>query len=488
MILGIAALAIGVPLGVAAGQSVSAGVMDLLNFNVFNSAVPIWAIALQAGIGLLIPLFAAFSPIFKGSRITVREAIGSNGSNTKNFGESRMDRALERIRKLPRMLALSLRNTFRRKGRLALALLMLSLGGATFIASLASAASWNLTIDNAFNKIGYDIDVRFGGQYPVSSVEETLRAVPGVSAAEAWGYAMSTSFPKYSDGTYGGATVIFAPPDGTKMIAPQIIAGRWLHSGDANDMVVDTDFIDNAAKQGTPVGVGDDITFSINGKDTVWHIVGVMDKIGFQSASYVNYGRFAAVTGQMGKAACARVAVQGHDKGLQKSVAQALEQTLGKDGFSVFIIQDLTLTRQVMVNHVVLILALLMFMSILVAAIGALGLASTVGINVLERTREIGIMRSIGASAGAIIRSVVLEGILTAVLSWVLAVLLSIPLTVLIAGNTGQFVFPRVMAVAYPAWAPLLWLGITIIVSSAASFFPARRAAKLTIREVLAYE
>lgn len=487
-ILSLAALAIGIPLGAAVGQAFSQSVMDMLNFNMASRAIPLWATALQAGAGLFVPLLTAAYPIYRGSRITVREAIGDYGVNTKDFGAGRMDKLLERIRLLPRELALSLRNSFRSRGRLVLALAMLALGGASFIASLGSAASWNRTIDNAFSHIGYDIDIRFGGSYSIGAIETAIRPVPGVAAVEAWGYSMSTSFPKYSDGTYGGATVIFAPPKGTSMVTPPLIEGRWLQAGDTNAVVVDTDFVDNAAKQGTPVKLGDGIVFSIGGTDTAWHVVGIMDKVGFQSAAYVDYDYFSSITGQQGMAACARVAVNGHDKALRKSVSQALEQKLGQDGFRVFVIQDLSLTRQVMVNHVILILSLLMFMSVLVAAVGALGLASTIGMNVMDRTREIGIMRSIGATAGAIARTVILEGVLTAFMSWILAVILSVPLTGFIAGNTGQFVFPRIMAVAYPLWAPALWLGIVLAVAAAASFYPARRAARLTIREVLAYE
>ena len=45
---------------------------------------------------------------------------------------------------------------------------------------------------------------------------------------------------------------------------------------------------------------------------------------------------------------------------------------------------------------------MLMIMSALIAAVGAIGLAGTLSINVLERRREIGVMRAIGASSPTI--------------------------------------------------------------------------------------
>ena len=486
--LSLAASAIGIPLAAIAGRGFALSAMKMLNFNVTNSALPHWVYFVQISVGILTPLLTAVYPVYRGSRITVREAIRDYGVSLKNFGANRFDNLWGQLRGVPRPLALSLRNTFRRRGRTVLTMAMLVAGGTAFIASLGSAASWNKTIDKSFANVNYDIDVRFGQPYPTSAVEKSIRTVPGVTAAEAWGYMMPTAFPKYSDGTYGAAFAIFAPKDKSTLIKPAMIEGRWLRADDTNAVVVDNDFTDNAAKQGTPVKVGDELTLNLNDQDTTWHVVGIMDKIGLQSAAYVNYDRFAEVTHKQGLATCARVVVRGHDKTLQKTVSRALERKLAKDGFSVFVIQSLTASRQIMINHVILILFFLMLMSILIAVVGALGLASTMGVNVMERAREIGIMRSIGASTRMILLLVITEGVGIGVLSWLLGSIISVPVTNFIARNAGQFIFPRVMDVVIPLWAPVLWLVIVLGVASAASFYPAWRATRLTVREVLTYE
>ncbi len=486
--LSLAALAIGIPLGVIAGRAFALSTMKMLNFNFMNSALPLWVYIVQIALGILVPSLVSIYPVYRGSRITVREAVSDYGVSLKNYGTSRFNTLLERVRGLPRPLALSLRNAFRRRGRMVLTLVMLAAGGASFIAALGSAASWNRTIDSAFANVNYDIDVRFGQPYKVDTIEKSIRTIPGVTAVEAWGYLMPTAFPKYSDSTYGGPFAVFAMKNGSTLINPPLIEGRWLHADDTNAMVVDNDFIDNAEKQGTPVKVGDKLTFNLNGRDTTWCVVGIMDKIGVQSAAYVNYDYFAKIIHKQGLAVCARVVVKGHDKTLQKTVSQSLERRLAEDGFSVFVIQGLTLTRQVMVNHVILILFFLMLMSILIAAVGALGLASTMNVNVMERAREIGIMRSIGASTRIILQTVITEGVVIGILSWLLGSIISIPLTAFVARNTGQFIFPRVMDTVIPFWAPILWLVIVLIVAVTASFYPAWRAARLTVREVMTYE
>ena len=57
----------------------------------------------------------------------------------------------------------------------------------------------------------------------------------------------------------------------------------------------------------------------------------------------------------------------------------------------------------------------------LLAVVGGLGLAGTMSLNVLERTREIGVMRAVGGSDGSVRLIVVFEGLFVGILSWVLS-------------------------------------------------------------------
>ena len=129
----------------------------------------------------------------------------------------------------------------------------------------------------------------------------------------------------------------------------------------------------------------------------------------------------------------------------------------------------------------------LLVMALLTALVGSIGLAGTMGMNVLERTREIGVMRAIGAVDSEIIKSVIVEGSLIGLISWFFGALLSIPIT---------YALLDILAVAFSAPIPvnftadgfIIWLGVVLFLSVIASIVPARNAARLTIREVLAYE
>jgi putative ABC transport system permease protein len=130
----------------------------------------------------------------------------------------------------------------------------------------------------------------------------------------------------------------------------------------------------------------------------------------------------------------------------------------------------------------------LLIMAILTAIVGSMGLAGTMGMNVLERTREIGITRAIGADDRAVMRTVIAEGVVIGMISFGLAVILSIPFTYLLSTIVSLAVFQTPIEVVFTYSGYAIWLGLVLALSAVASILPARNAARLTIREVLAYE
>jgi putative ABC transport system permease protein len=127
-------------------------------------------------------------------------------------------------------------------------------------------------------------------------------------------------------------------------------------------------------------------------------------------------------------------------------------------------------------------------MAMMTALVGSIGLAGTMGMNVLERTREIGVMRAIGAVDLAIIKSVVIEGVFIGLISWALAWALSYPISFLMLRIISTAMLSDPIPLAYTLQGVFVWLGVVVALSTIASVLPARSAARLTIREVLAYE
>ena len=130
----------------------------------------------------------------------------------------------------------------------------------------------------------------------------------------------------------------------------------------------------------------------------------------------------------------------------------------------------------------------LLIMAILTAIVGSMGLTGTMGMNVLERTREIGITRAIGADDRAVMRTVIAEGVVIGSISFVLAIILSIPITYGLSRIVSLAIFQTPIDVVFTYVGYAIWLGLVLVLSTVASILPAHNAARLTIREVLAYE
>ena len=130
----------------------------------------------------------------------------------------------------------------------------------------------------------------------------------------------------------------------------------------------------------------------------------------------------------------------------------------------------------------------LLIMAILIAFVGSIGLTGTMSINVLERTREIGVMRTIGAVDRVIMQSVIIEGLVIGLITWLLAIVLSFPISSLLLTIIGEAMMGSALTLSFTPLGILFWLAVVIVLSVFASIPPARNAARLTINEVLAYE
>ena len=135
-----------------------------------------------------------------------------------------------------------------------------------------------------------------------------------------------------------------------------------------------------------------------------------------------------------------------------------------------------------------LLFVLLLAMVVFISVVGGLGLAITMSLNVIERTREIGILRSLGAQNGVVRRVVIVEGLVIGLISWAIAIPCSIPLAVWIGNSLGNSLLARPLDYIFSIPAVLMWLGLMLFISVIASVIPAQNAAKLTIRDALVYE
>lgn len=484
LVFSLMAMAVGIPAAALGARLITDYMAELVNFDVLNYDVGAGVLLLEIGVGLVVPLLAAVFPVLSGTRLTVREAISNNGSARGGVasGTGWMDQLLHRIKGLSRPMLLSLRNTFRRKGRLAMTLITLTLGGAIFIGVMSVQQSLLLTLDDALKYWDYDISVGFRRPYRIETIEREALQVPGVLRAESWG--VNTTRLQRDDGNESENWQVIAPPSGSTMIVPDMIEGRWLVAEDENAIVINADIL----RDNPDLRVGDEVTLKMDGRESTWRIVGITRSSLSGATVYMNYDYYAQVARRVGRATNVRVVTDTDDPAELLRLAQALKEHFERTGLQVGGTQTITQVKEPVLMQFNILVVFLLIMATLLAVVGALGLTGTMSINVLERIREIGVMRAIGASTGAIMQLVIVEGILIAVISWVLGGVFSIPLSKLLSDMVGIAFTQTPLSYSFSMQGLVIWLGIVIALAAVASLLPAWNAARLTVRDVLAYE
>ncbi|HSM58689.1 MAG TPA: FtsX-like permease family protein, partial [Candidatus Sulfomarinibacteraceae bacterium] len=485
LVYGLLALLIGLPLGLLGALGLARFAAGFLNFDVAGPGFAPQVLAMQIAVALLLPLLASAIPVWLGARITVREAMASYGLGKGRFGRGPVDHLLllvQRALPLRRPLVISLRNTFRRKGRLALTMITLTLGGAIFVGVFSVRDSLYNTLALANRYDNFDVAVELSRPYRTQQIEAAALDVPGVVTVETWGSGGALRL--RPNGSESDRIRVRAPEAGTQMIQPRLLAGRWLLPDDQSAVVLNSSVLDDEPD----LRVGDTVTLRLAGKESDWTVVGIVQSILTQPTAYVNYPFFAQYTGATGRANFARVATEQHSPAAQAAAAAALQTHLEEAGFQVSRVETKFQRQESIRLQFDILITFLLVMALLIAAVGGMGLMGTMSINVLERTREIGVMRAIGAATGSIMQIVIVEGVLIGLISWTQGVLLGWPIGRLMSDRIGLAFVDSPLEFQYSINGALLWLAAALLISAIASFWPAHNAASLSVREVLAYE
>ena len=485
--LGLLALAIGIPAGVAGGRGLIAVLANMLNLRIESVALP-WS--LYAGVvllGVLVPAAAALAPITVAARATVQAALQDNDVNRR--APSRLARALLRLPAGSTALTLAIRNMFRRRARFLLTMLLLAGASAMFLTSMNLRAAWEGTVSQARADRRFDLELRIRQGAPASRVLALISALPAVARAESWSVAPSSRqgkdqlevVPRYPDGGHGSFALREAQPD-TALLAHAINDGRWLRSDDGMVAVLNTQA---AGTIFAGVRPGQYIVLKVHGRPVRLLVVGIMRELLAGGAVYVSPYAFAAATGTAGSSNAVRVALR--DPALAAATAHTIVAMLEREQIAVSAVLTESSFGAAQGGHIVILVWALGFIAAMMALVGLLGLASSLGSSVLERTREFGIMRAIGAPSRTVVASVVLEGVLTGVFGAGIGMLAAV-LPSAVVGNILASISNQALSLKLSGVGALLWLGFIVIAALVASYTPATRASQLTIKQTLDWE
>jgi putative ABC transport system permease protein len=476
LLLGLLGTLVGIVLGVALAYLLTRYFGSTLYAVNVGFGVDLRIVLVSAAVGLLGPALAALPAIRRAVRVPLREALQASGSAVGS--QDAGDALLRRIRFLPRTAQIGLRGVARRRRRAFATALVIALAVGTLLALVGFGSGVAKTSRASWGDHGEDVKVTAEGQRSFDAqAARLIRTAPGVAAAE----------PMFvTDANLAGKDAkIWAVVPAT-MFHYRITAGRWYTPAEAaaraHVAVVERDI---ARTTGTHLG--QTIQVQTAAGPVRFRVIGISsNQQESGTALYVPLKTMhALLPGTPADANDYWVRTTSHAHGFIDRTTTRLENTLTRHGYNVGtevvyarlaneIASGRTLTTTITV------------LGFLIVAIGMAGLANALTMSVLERTREVGILRTIGARARDIRRIFATETLALALAGWLLAIPLGYLLNRFLVWMTNQLIHVEV-PFTFPTWNIPLALAGTILLALLITLVPIRRAVHYKPGDALRY-
>jgi putative ABC transport system permease protein len=433
--------------------------------------VPVWVLILSIVVGLGGTMLAALPAVRQTVALPVRDALTDHGVRA-SFGAKSIDGMLRRSRFLPRSWRLGIRNAARRKGRSIATAVQIGFAVGTFLGFLAMGITVTALSAQTFDAQGGDIWVR--GPTDATGI---LTEIPGVADV----------IPVYyADVGIGGDTFsLQGQTPEAAVLHDQLDEGRWFSPAEETAAQPVT-VLGPAVATATGARVGDVLEVETITGPTTLEVVGI-DTLMVEDGKVLYTPLSTAIELRGGGAPNNYyVVTTDSDEASIDSVAAQIQGTLVTNRLG-GTVETRYIEKRAEMSQARTILAILMILGIPVVAIGMIGLINTMTINIIERTREIGILRSIGARARHIRRMIRAEALVLGLLGWLAAIPIGYAvgflLTELLSSGFGVD-----FDVQYPLWPLPLALAVTLLMITLGVRFPARRAIRLQPGAALRYE
>jgi putative ABC transport system permease protein len=489
LIYGVLALMIALPLSAFVAASMTKNFLNLFNIDYDVFQVSRDALAYQVISGLVVPLLAGLIPVLRGAKITVREAISSYGLGG-DFHSDRLSRAVEVLgqRWMSPQIAAALGNLFRQRGRLLLTQVVLITAGSAFLMMMSLNSSLASTLDHIFARRLFDTTIQFTENERIDRVKMLAHSISGVDQVE---LRLIQAASMYVSGQLikeaGIGTNLEGIPVGSNFFKPLMVSGRWFASGDQRAVVLPRE-----SAEKNRIRIGDTVILNLGelGKDN-WLVIGTYEPVfasGYTSDTiYAPLQALYNSTKKQNRGSILYVRTVEHDPEHVAAVTKQLEELFERRNLDVVSSQTEAEMRQTYEFQFSTVTTMLFALAIIIAVVGGIALTGTLSIGVIERTKEIGVLRAIGARTPSIMGIFILEGALQGVLSWLVALPISLLFSQPLAATLGHVMFGATLDYQYNWLAVGIWLGIILVISVLASILPARSAARISVRDSLAY-
>ncbi len=482
-------------LGLYAGYQLTSYLAVRVPVELGQFTVEPWIGAVSLGLGLGVPLLAALLPLWNGTSISVREALAAYGvSAGQGYALASAVRGM-RLTWVSQRSWLGLRGIFRKRWRAALTLMTLTLAGTSFLVVQTATTSVNSTVGAVGANSTADMRLYFSDGTTFGQIYDQVNALPNVRWVERTGSTNVT--------TQWGTLQVSGFEADTRIYHYQLTSGRWMHHGETHVVLLSDDAARKTGlKAGNTVtvknnfGSSTQLTLTVIG--TVKQSIDVLGWIGAAVMPVDTVYELRGVAADNAANATKEVIIEARDRSRDgvDSLAKAVNSVVNPAGSSndgsgyyagdrgaVDTIHEYVTRRQ---GSWYILYYMLYGVALIVGLVGILGLANTLSASVLERRREIGMLRAMGATGRRVAQVFWVEGLALGGIAWCLGALLGLPLAYAFVQMLWQVVMPVDVYVDYVAFAVML--GAILAVATLASIAPTWRASRVRIAEMLRYE
>jgi putative ABC transport system permease protein len=445
----------------------------------FLGVTPAWGIAwVVVAVSLLAGVIgttaAAIPGIINATRLPVREGLTA-ATAAPPAGATRLLRAVP----LPSTGSIGLRNIVRRKTRALGTVVQVGIAVGVALGFLALGVTVSNLTASTWDTLKWDVIVAQSSNIPLDDdAGRVLRELEGVAEAQPLLYNnLMVDGDQYESWGIGTES---------RLYDPDIVSGRWLEPSDGHSRAR-VAVIGRALANKYNVGVGDTLTVSSARGDADLTIVGIDSRLMNNGTTfYLPFETFQDILGRADTNAYWLVA-EGRDEASVDRLAAAAEDALEAAGYPVATeIRYVEKEANLASNRTLV--SVLAVMGVPIVAIGLIGLVNMMTMNVIERTREVGILRCIGASSRDITRIFRAEALAVAAAGWLLAVPAGWAIGKALAVIVSELFDFGSVPYSYPFWYPPIALVLTLVLAWLVVMPPLRRASRLRPGDALRYE
>ncbi len=482
---GVVGTALGLLLAIPVAANTARPVADWAYAYIEGNQISQLGLGVGLVMGLIVPSLASLFPIFQASRVSILEAVTDLGI-ASDWGNSRLARFVGRL-PLPLIVLQASNNVIKKKERLALTILTLTAAVAAFMGATAVTGSLNSFGDTMTEIYNYEIRMipQSSGDYE-HIVELVDGEVEGVDAIYP-GITISASVPGFVSNTplqEGSDQVTLWGFDATSPTYNFSLREGQGWSKNANQEGI---IISRTIAEALEIGTGDALTLKLNGQEYTYEILGV-DSYVFD-AIFIDWQELAAIADYVdenGQPLVSTVYITLDGTPSVDAVDDKIEEItalLAANGIQGTYFNE-PRAAETSAEQTSMLGIIFQMMAIVMAAVSAIGLLGALSMAVLERQKEIGVMRSVGARSRTIMGQFMLEGVMIGFLAWLAA----IPLSVLMSQGFLSIIPIDYLDLTYPPQVVLIGLVGVMIVVFVASVWPSFIASRKTVADILRYQ